>query len=497
MSWCLHGNPFYVVGIIVSRSPRDIPFSVGEASCPDVSTVSIFPFLEGRNCVPMAPRYPLFRLGGGIVFLCFCGIPCSDGGGGVSCPDVCASSLFPFLLGGGRIVSRCFRGILLSVGRGGVIVFGYFCGIPFLVGGGGGTSCPDAPPVAFFPSRGSSYSDVSAVSFLSQGEGKRIPMFHWYLFFRWGVGIMFGDSRDIPFSVRKGGHLTRCPCGINFPVGGVIGSRCLRGISLSTGRGALCPDFSAVSFFFCWGEIVSRCPRCPLFRWGGGIVSRCLHGIPFPVRGGIVSRCSHGIPFSFEGGILSRFLRCIPFFVGGGNIVSRCLHGIHFPVLGGEELCPDGLAVSLVPFGGGGGASCSDVSEVSLDPSRGHCVPMFPWYPFYLGGGGGWKRIPIFHRYLFFRWGVGIVLRDTRDITFSVSRGGALYPMSQRYPFSVGGKVIVSRCLRVILFPLGGRGIVFPYSRGIPFISRGGTYSDFSSVSLFPLGGGHRDGRYP
>ena len=79
-------------------------------------------------------------------------------------------------------MSRCFRGIRFFVG---------------------GKSCPDVP-------RCPSCLD---------GE-KRISIVHRYLVLRWGVDIVFGDSRGIPFSVRKGGNLTQCPRGIIFSVEG-------------------------------------------------------------------------------------------------------------------------------------------------------------------------------------------------------------------------------------------------------------------------------------
>ena len=138
--------------------------------------------------------------------------------------------------------------------------------------------------------------------------------------------------------------------------------------------------------------------------------------------------------------------RCITFFCWGRDIVSRCLRGISFSVVGGETSCLDVFEVSLFPF------------------ERGNRVPIPPLYPVFRWGGGG-------HRVL----------------------------MSPRYPLFRWGGDIVSRCLRVIPFPvLGGRGESCPDVPAVYILSQGGgPYSDISSVSLFPLGGGHRVRRCP
>ena len=103
-------------------------------------------------------------------------------------------------------------------------------------------ACPLVTPASTAtppPLKGSSRYP-RGVSYVSTVR-KRLSMVHRYLVLRWGVDIVFGDPRGIPFSVRKGGHLSRCPRGIN--------------VSIEGGRRA------------------SMSPRYPFFPWEWGIVS--------------------------------------------------------------------------------------------------------------------------------------------------------------------------------------------------------------------------------
>ena len=206
-------------------------------------------------------------------------------------------------------------------------------------------------------------------------------------------------------------------------------------------------------------------------RWEGGIVSRCLRGI-HPLGGG------HRVLIS------PRY----PFFLLGGGVVPRCLRVIPFSVGGGAS-CLDVSPVSLFSFGG---SSLPDVPAVSVfSLGSGNCVSMSRRYPFCLGERGK-----------LFRWFIGIsfsvggwaLCSDTPAVSLFPSGTGSILPMFPWYRFSRwrgGHRVSMSPRYAVSLFPLeGGHRVLI--STWYTFFSVGQKTScpNISAVSLFSLGWG-------
>ena len=224
------------------------PFSHwGGSSRLDVSAVSLFPLggghrvliftrypflvLGGGHCVPMSPWRSFPRWGEEIVARSPCGIHFSVGGR-VSCLDVSTVTPFPFGVGG---------------------------------------SCPDVLAVSVFPLGGGIVPRCPrGIPFVS-GRRKRISMVHRYLFFRWEWALCSETPAVSLLPLGRGGIVPNVPVVSIFPSGGVITSPCLRGIPLSLGRGASCPDFYTVFLFSVVGG--TSCPDVSavfLFPLGGG-----------------------------------------------------------------------------------------------------------------------------------------------------------------------------------------------------------------------------------
>ena len=233
MARCLRSISFPIGGGIVSRSHRGISFPMG------------------GHQVPMFSRYPF-----------------SDGGG-ASCPDDPAVSLFRWRW---NIVSQCLRGI------------------PFPMGGGIVSRCLRG---ILFKMEGASFLGVFGVSLFRNGGGHHVPMSSRYPFLRLG-GASCSD--DPAVSLFRWGRdiVSRCLRGISFQMGGIV-SRRLRGIPFSVR--------------------------------GGGILSRCLRGIPFSDGGGGGHRFSMSsrYPFSDGGGHCVPISSRYPFFDREGHRVSMTL----------------------------------------------------------------------------------------------------------------------------------------------------------------------------
>ena len=166
-----------------------------------------------------------------------------------------------------------------------------------------------------------------------------------------------------------------------------------------------------------------------------------------------------------------------------GGIVFRRYRGISFSVAGGASYS-DVPEVSLSPFGGGHGVPMSP--RYPFSDGRGHRVPMSPLYPFSVGGG---HIFPMYLRHVFFRQVGNIVFRCSHGIFFLFG-GGHHVPMSPLYPFFHFGGGMVFRCSDGIPFSLEGRHRVTMSFR-YPFSVGGGASGpDVSAVSLFRFGGG-------